>query len=449
MERNLAAYSEIAVLGFGLTGVACARFLLEQDVRPVVLDSRTEPPGLQRAPEIAQICECRFGELVTEDLLAMDLLIISPGLDPRQPPVVLAADAGVPIISEIELFSWYARQPVLAVTGSNGKSTVAELTSHLLRAGGYNVGLGGNIGRPALELLQAGYDVYVLELSSFQLEHTYSLAPRAAGVLNITADHLDRYANLEHYRRTKHRIYQGAHCCIWNRQDALTEPRSRCEQMIHIGLDESEQGYGVSTSGGGGEFQPLLTRAGEPWFPLTKLPLKGQHNWLNVQAGLAMAKAFPLTDHQLLAGLESFQGLPHRCELIGDYEGVRWVNDSKATNVGATVAAIEGFRPQVSGQLILIAGGDAKGSDLSELQGALAEVDGLITLGRDGPALARLYPDAVAVEHLAAAVAAARQQAQPGSLVLLSPACASLDMFADYRDRGAQFRAAVEAAYGN
>lgn len=448
MQRNLRDLTTITVLGFGLTGVSCARYLLSLGIKPIILDTRSEPPGLQEAADVAEQCETYFGPLQLEHLLQSDLLIISPGIDRRDSLLEMSADAGVEMISDIELFAWQVKVPVVGVTGSNGKSTVVQLTTHILRQCGINAIAAGNIGKPVLDSLLPGAekaDCYVLELSSFQLELVNSLQLTAATILNITSDHLDRYDDERGYERAKHRIYQHTKLCIWNREDSKTKPlfRRKGMQQISFGSSDAAKDYGITRV----NKELALTYANEPFIKESQLPIQGVHNLLNVQVAIALAQALGVNLAEAVAGLAGYKSLPHRCELVGEFEQVRWIDDSKATNPGAAIAAIEGIRPSVKGKLILIAGGDAKGADLSVLSDSLEKVDVLITLGRDGDKIAELKQRSRRVHSLNEAVAYAAKEATKNSVVLLSPACASLDMFKNYEERGRKFREAVEAWY--
>ncbi len=448
MQRHLRDLNTITVLGFGLTGVSCARYLLSLGIKPIVLDTRKQPPGLLDAPDVAAQCETYFGPLQLEHLLQSDLLLVSPGIDRRDTMLDMAADAGVEMISDIELFAWQVKVPVVGVTGSNGKSTVVELTTHILRRCGMNAVAAGNIGTPVLDSLLPDAkkaDCYVLELSSFQLELVNSLQLTAATILNITSDHLDRYDDERAYERAKHRIYQHTKLCIWNRDDSKTKPlfRRKGMQLISFGSTDAAKDFGITRAKG----ELALTYANEPFIKESDLPIQGIHNILNVQVAIALAQALGVTLVEAVAGLQGYKSLPHRCELVGEFEHVRWIDDSKATNPGATIAAIEGLRASVKGKLILIAGGDAKGADLSVLKDSLEQVDVLITLGRDGDKIAEQKARSRKVHSLNEAVAYAAKEATKDSVVLLSPACASLDMFKNYAERGQKFREAVEAWY--
>ncbi|MCL5255238.1 MAG: UDP-N-acetylmuramoyl-L-alanine--D-glutamate ligase [Gammaproteobacteria bacterium] len=449
--KRLQKYETVTVLGFGLTGVSCARFLLSQGIRPVILDTRSKPPGLEHAPQLVDYCESHFGPLQLEHLLQSDLVIVSPGIDCREGVIAMAADAGVDMVSDVELFAWFANKPMIAITGSNGKSTVTELCGHILRKVGMQPMVIGNIGTPVLEALlptAPEHDCYVIELSSFQLELIESLELNAATILNVSSDHLDRYDDERAYARAKQRIYAHAKTCVWNRDDDATRPlhTPRNKQLVSFGQSDATKGFGLTRVGQ--DF--WLTYDNQKMVACADLPIAGIHNWLNVQAALALVQAMGVPTVEAIAALAGYQALPHRCEVVGEFHGVQWIDDSKATNPGAAIAAIEGFRPATTGKLILIMGGDAKGAELGVLGPFLHDqVDVLITLGRDGDKIAALKQGARPVQSLNEAVAYAAQQATDGSVVLLSPACASLDMFSNYKERGEKFRAAVEAWYAS
>lgn len=443
---TLQAYERIGVIGLGVTGLSAARFLRSHELQPILFDTRTDAASKLRDDDELNQCEQHFGPLKIEDMLGLDLVIMSPGLAFDDPALLMAFDAGVEFISEIELFARLVEVPILAVTGSNGKSTVVTLAAQMLAHCGRNVGLGGNIGTPALDLLDHDYDCMVLELSSFQLEQTYTLEPAAACVLNVTPDHLDRYSDFDAYSRTKNRIYRKAEVLVFNRDDHRTLPlRTRALQhVVSIGLGYDEQNFALSQIDG----EEFITFSGQPLLPVAAIPMPGDYNKVNVMAALALVAALGTDLEQAAAAVADFKALPHRSQLIKDANQVRWVNDSKATNIGATIAAIEGLRSDVTGKLILIAGGDAKGTDMSPLKDVLEDVDLLITLGRDGAQIATLKTGALQVESMSQAVEEAARHTSAGSMVLLSPACASLDMFTDYQQRGNVFVAAVEALHG-
>jgi UDP-N-acetylmuramoylalanine--D-glutamate ligase len=440
----------VLVLGLGDTGLSVARWVERQGGRARVADSRAEPP---RARDFT-------GELVTgpfRDALleGVDLLCISPGLALSEGVVRSALARGIPVLGDIELFAWHVRAGaaarVLAVTGTNGKTTVTALTGHLLRAAGIDCEVAGNIGPAALEALArraAAPAAWVLELSSYQLETTWSLEPDAAAMLNLSEDHLDRYAELADYGAAKARIFQGAGVQVLNRDDPRSLAMARPGRtVVTFGLDapRAPQDFGVAH----GELRegPL------PLLPVAELGIHGAHNVANALAACALARALGVSRDSLAAGLRGFKGLPHRLQFIAERGGVAWYDDSKGTNVGATVAALQGLgRPA-----LLIAGGEGKGQDFAPLAPAIAaHARRVLLIGRDAPLIERALAAAgttatVPVERCAtleAAVASAARHARPGDAVLLSPACASFDMFRDYRHRGDAFAAAVKALGG-
>lgn len=435
--------NRVAVIGLGLSGRSCVRFLLQQGIEPDLYDTRLE---FDDAPLRALWPSARIqrGPLRAELLGDYQLLLVSPGIAVAHPAIQAAAERGGLIWGDVQLFAHFAAAPIIGITGSNGKTTVTSLVGEMAKEAGLKVAVGGNIGVPALDLLADEVQLYVLELSSFQLETTHHLPLVAATVLNLCEDHLDRYQGLEAYADAKQRIYQHARWCLSNRDDPLTPPRFSVDKTGHVdsysfGSDKPR------VMDEWGLYQSALWRGNERLLAVSELGLIGRHNQLNVLAALALGDKAGVPMAAMLATLRRFRGLPHRCQLVSERGGIRWLNDSKATNVGATLAALEGLADH-PGHLLLIAGGDAKGADLSSLQPLLRErVEQLIVLGRDGEALAALVDNPVRVDSLEAAVERAAALAKDGDIVLLSPACASIDMFSDYRQRGDCFCTAVEA----
>lgn len=437
--QDLLTAKRIAVVGLGQSGLATVRFLLSKGIKPVLMDTRKQPAGLEQIAA-EKVDGIYLGELDANRLAQMELIIVSPGLSVKHPALRFAKLQGATVIGDVELFAYYNTKPVVAITGSNGKSTVTKLTEAMLQHSGIQALAAGNIGLPVLDALaKTETEVYVLELSSFQLETTANLQLVAAANLNVSADHLDRYQDLADYAAAKQRIYQHSALAVYNADDALTVP-AVATQVLALSLTDNSSGYGIVQHQG----QDYLLVAGEPLLPVAEMSLFGKHNQFNALAAAALALAAGASRQAIASTLRSFRGLAHRCELVAERQGVRWVNDSKGTNIGATLAALAGLRSSVAGKLILIAGGDAKGADLTELQPALQrDVQQLITLGQDGPAIAALLPDSIQVKTIQQAVKTAASLAQSGDMVLLSPACASLDMFKSYADRGEQFAAAV------
>ncbi|WP_337841358.1 UDP-N-acetylmuramoyl-L-alanine--D-glutamate ligase [Rheinheimera sp.] len=440
MSTKLFQSKRVAVIGLGLSGLATVRYLLKQGVKPVLMDTRLKVAGLEQVPA-DKVDGIYLGELDANRLAQMDVLVVSPGLDPKHPAIRFALAQGVQLIGDVELFALANTKPVLAITGANGKSTVTKLTEFMLQCSGVHALAAGNIGLPILDALNSDAEVFVLELSSFQLDTTYSLRSKAACILNVTEDHMDRYGTMAAYAASKQRVYQGTQLAVANQADPLTWCQSPVAQL-QLSLNGTE--YGLVQHQG----ESWLVVDGDPLLPTREMTLVGSHNQFNALVSCVLALQAGASREGLIQALRTFDALPHRCQLVADHKGVRWVNDSKATNVGATLAAIAGLRPEVKGKLVLIAGGDGKGADFSELAQVLnSQVDVVITLGQDGPAIAALVPKAQQVKDLMAAVKAAAVRAQPGDLVLLSPACASLDMFKNYEDRGEQFAQAVQKVW--
>ncbi|KKO45045.1 UDP-N-acetylmuramoylalanine ligase [Arsukibacterium ikkense] len=440
MLTNLHA-KRIAVVGLGLSGLATVRFLLAQGVKPVLMDSRTKPAGLEHIAA-DKVDGIYLGEFDANRLAQMDMIVLSPGLALSHPAIRFAKAQGVEILGDVELFARFNQKPVIAITGSNGKSTVTTLVADMLQHSGIKAIAAGNIGLPVLEALrQPDIDVFVLELSSFQLDTTSSLQSQASCVLNVSADHLDRYTDMAAYTASKQRVYQQTKLAVYNQADPLSYPGTTAGQAPSLAISLDDADYGIVEI----HDERWLNVAGEPLLPLSRLAISGSHNQFNALAAAALALSAGASREAIARTLQHFTGLAHRCQLVRAHQGIRWINDSKATNIGATLAAIAGLRPDVRGKLILIAGGDAKGADLSELRPVLTrDVSHVITLGQDGPAIAALHSHAIQVKDLTAAVQQAAKLAQSGDMVLLSPACASLDMFKNYAERGELFAKAVK-----
>jgi UDP-N-acetylmuramoylalanine--D-glutamate ligase len=440
------ANKRIVILGIGITGLSCARFLHRHQISFAVNDSRAMPISPGDFKHQFSDNTLVYGQWDQTLISQAEVLIVSPGIDITAPEISRAIASDCDVIGDIELFCRLSNTPILAVTGSNGKSTVVSMLNYVGNALGYRVQLGGNIGLPVLDQIdKEEADFIVLELSSFQLETVKTMKALAATVLNLSDDHLDRHKTIEHYGTIKQSIYQNCAYALYNRNDNATKPESRYSnsQTLSFGSDHAKNGdFGLADIDG----EKHLMLGEQTLCSLTKMPLQGIHNALNYLAVLALGKCAGWDLDAMLTSLMTFQGLAHRCEVIDTPDGVRWINDSKATNVGATIAAIEGLSTTLSGnKLILIAGGDGKGADFSPLTQSLTEqVDYLITLGKDGRSIASLRLPSQAektshVDSLSAAVALARTKANVGDMVLLSPACASLDMFANYVERGVVF----------
>ncbi|PVZ88876.1 UDP-N-acetylmuramoyl-L-alanine--D-glutamate ligase [Serratia sp. S1B] len=423
---------KVVIIGLGLTGLSCVDFFMTRGVIPQVMDTRIAPPGLDKL--LASV-ERHLGSLNPQWLLAADLIVASPGIALTTPALQAAADAGVEIVGDVELFCREAEAPIVAITGSNGKSTVTTLVGEMAKAAGWAVGVGGNIGLPALDLLRQECQLYVLELSSFQLETTYSLHAAAATILNVTEDHMDRYPlGLDQYRAAKLRIYENATVCVVNADDVLTMPAEGADQRcVSFGVDVGD--YHLNHYQG----ETWLRVNGEKVLNTREMKLTGRHNYTNALAALALADAVKLPRTSSLNALTTFTGLQHRFQLVWERHGVRWINDSKATNVGSTEAALNGL--QVDGTLHLLLGGDGKSADFSSLARYLQGDNlRLYCFGRDGAQLATLRPEvALLTETMEQSMQAIARQVKPGDMVLLSPACASLDQFRNFEVRGNEF----------
>lgn len=433
----------ILIAGLGQTGWSCLRHLQGRGAELIVTDTREAPPCLADLQRDFPRIETRLGRDDESLLDGVDMLVVSPGVDLRLPFLLEAKQRRLPILGDIELFARAAQAPVVAITGSNGKTTVTTLVGEMAKASGLRVAVGGNIGTPALALLDADVELYVLELSSFQLELTASLEPAAAVALNVSADHIDRHGSIDYYAALKTSIYRGDGVAVINRDDALAQPLlDEHRPAVSFGLNAptTASDYGIIHSDNG----IVLARGEKSLIPLDGLHIHGLHNAANALAALALGEAVGLAPDVMLKQLSEFAGLPHRCQWVAECGGVDWYNDSKGTNVGATLAALKGL----PGPLVLLAGGQAKGGDFRPWQEVLAEKGrAIILFGEDAEkiatALAGLPVEVVASLELA--VERAQAVAQSGDAVLLSPGCASFDQFSGYVERGESFVAAVGA----
>lgn len=418
----------ITVIGLGKTGLSCVDFLLAKQANVRVIDTRKNPAGADKLPTNVPLHK---GSLKQDWLLDSDLIVVSPGIAIKTPEIQTALSAGVKVIGDIELFCREASKPIIAITGSNGKSTVTTLVYEMAKAAGLKVGMGGNIGIPALSLLEQNYDLYVLELSSFQLETTYSLKATSATVLNVTEDHMDRYIDLEDYRQAKLRIYHNAKTAIVNTEDPLTTIDS-LKSAVSFGEENSD--YWLKTENG----KQYFMAKNEMILPCDEIKLVGRHNYMNVLAAIALAQAANVSLEGIRTALREFSGLDHRFQLAHFANGVYWINDSKATNVGSTVAALTGL--QVEGHLHLLLGGDGKEADFSELSTLIQQPHiYCYCFGKDGALLAKLSQQSQLFDTMEQAINALRPNLKEGDMVLLSPACASLDQFTSFEQRGDEF----------
>jgi UDP-N-acetylmuramoylalanine--D-glutamate ligase len=444
-DKITASAPRTLIIGLGATGLSCARFLAARGEQLAIADTRDDPPGLAELQAELPDAAVFLGPLQAAPIDSADRLVVSPGIAVSTPEIDAARRSGVPVIGDIELFAQHADAPIVAITGSNGKSTVTTLVGEMAQAAGVRVAVGGNIGTPALGLLDDAVELYVLELSSFQLETTYSLRAAVAAVLNISADHMDRYADIEAYAAAKARIFTGAGVGVFNADDPRVSAMNGADDRWYFTLGEAEDAkmFGVGSIAG----EAYLCRGEEPLIAAHELRMPGAHNRANALAALAIGTALGFDQHAMLDTLRRFPGLPHRTEYIAEIDGVSFYNDSKGTNVGATIAALRGLQRDDATRSVLIAGGDCKGADFSPLADVLAEcARAVVLIGRDAATIAAVVPDSVAhtrVGSMREAVVQARRHAQPGDRVLLSPGCASFDMFDGFADRGDRFRQAV------
>ena len=434
------------VVGLGKSGMYLVRFLARQGLPFAVVDTRANPPELATLREQFPQVEVRCGELDVEYLCRASELLVSPGLAIATPALQAAAARGVKLSGDIDLFARYAKAPIVAITGSNAKSTVTTLVGEMAVAAGKKVAVGGNLGTPALDLLSDDVELYVMELSSFQLETTDQLNAEVATCLNLSEDHMDRYADLPAYHLAKHRIFRGARQVVVNRDDALSRPLVADQLPCwYFGLGKPDfKRFGLLEENG----EKHLAFQFDTLLPVRELKIRGAHNQSNALAALALGHAVGLPMEAMLATLRQFAGLAHRCQWVGERQAVSYYDDSKATNVGAALAAIEGLGADIAGKLVLIAGGDGKGADFSALKAPVGRFcRAVVLLGRDAELLADALGDAaplIRVKTLEEAVARAAELAEAGDAVLLSPACASLDMFKNFEERGRLFAQAVE-----
>ncbi|ABE50538.1 UDP-N-acetylmuramoyl-L-alanine--D-glutamate ligase [Methylobacillus flagellatus] len=436
---------QVLVLGLGDTGLSALRWLARQGARLSVADSRALPPGLDAVRQEFPGMAIHLGPFTAAAFKEAELIVASPGVPVAEPQVQAAIERGVPVVGDVELFAQArsAHAKVIAITGANGKSTVTTLVGEICKAAGFKTVVAGNIGLPVLDVINDAVDVYVLELSSFQLETTYSLAADAATVLNISADHMDRYADMQAYANAKARIFTRAGLQVLNADDAWSRGMAaEGVAQLTFGLDapRSAQDFGLLHDAG----EAWLARGQRKLMPVADLNITGLHNAANALAALALCTVLDIDEVVALQALRDFKGLPHRVQWVADIDGVSFYDDSKGTNVGATVAALHGLNRK----LVLIAGGDGKGQDFAALRAPVAKhARAVVLIGRDAGVIAdALQESGVLLEYgdtLEEAVVKAFNLADRGDAVLLSPACASLDMFRNYVHRAEVFVKAV------
>lgn len=437
----------IVIVGLGKTGLSCVRHLYAQGKHITVMDTRNNPPGLKELNENYPGVTVILGSLDKGILCAADEIVISPGLSLNTPEIKAAIEQDVRVRGDIDLFVESVNAPLIAITGSNGKSTVTTLLGEMALKAGMNVGIGGNLGTPALDLLSKDKELYVLELSSFQLETTNLLNAESVVLLNLSEDHMDRYPNKMAYLQAKQRIFRGAKNIIVNDDEQLSSPLvNTTVKLIHYGLNSNDlEKFSVIEKDG----ERYLAKGFELLLSEKHLLIRGEHNISNALAALALGSSINLPMSSMIEALKGYKGLEHRCQFVATVEGVEYVNDSKGTNPGAVVTALNSLGKSIAGKVILIAGGDSKGADLEILVKPLSNfVKGLVLIGVDAEKLQKQFESVVPVykeNTMKGAVQTAKSLAEKGDLVLLSPGCASLDMFQNFEHRGGVFMEEVRA----
>jgi len=432
--------SKILVVGLGNTGMSVARYLQKLNYKFAIIDSRDKPPLMDEFLEQMPDTAVFTGGFDDAAFQVATHLVVSPGLSLNEKAITKAVANGSKIVSDIDLFACSVIAPIIAITGSNGKSTVTTMVGDMAKMAGKQVAIGGNLGIPALDLLVQDVEVYVLELSSFQLERTSALNAAAATVLNVSADHLDRHVDVEEYAQEKQRVFRGDGAMVLNLDDPIVKNMQEAGRITHTFSVKTQADFYLAEQHG----EEYLMHHDEALMPLAQLPLEGRHNAANALAALALGESIGLDKKAMCKALRKFKGLDHRMQKVAEIRGVKYINDSKATNIGACVAALEGYVRKV----ILIAGGQAKGADMYELAPAIKEkAKAVVLMGKDAALIQKaLEGTSVSVymaENMAQAVKIAASLATTGDSVLLSPACASFDQFKDYQDRGNKFTKAV------
>jgi UDP-N-acetylmuramoylalanine--D-glutamate ligase len=438
------------VAGLGKTGHSIAGYLKRRNKPFIVFDTRQNVSGLADFTKEFPGVDVFLEVLPTTVYEQLEAIIASPGVALDEPFMQEAFRLNIPVYGDIECLARESKAPMIAITGTNGKSTVTTLVGEMAKEAGLSVAVAGNIGLPVLDLLddEKDYDLWVLELSSFQLDLTHSLRPVAATILNISPDHLDRHHSLAAYVNAKQSIYNHAEFLLYNREDQQTVPAVQAQVLSIVasyGLNRPEDGqWGIIEQQG----KNYLAHGFEPIMAIERLRLKGKHNWQNALAACALARAAGIKLEAIVKVLENFSGLPHRCQWVRNIDGVDWINDSKGTNIGAAISAISGIGGSMQGKIVLIAGGIGKGADFTELHNPVADyVRSVVLIGEDADKIEDAISDVVPVlraPSLDSAVSLAKSQAMPGDVVLLSPACASFDMFRDFNHRGESFTQLVD-----
>jgi len=431
--------AKILVVGLGYTGISVAYYLQKMGFKFAITDSRDRPPLMDRFMQDMPDTPVFTGGFDEAAFKVCTHLVVSPGVALTEKSIVKAVANGVKVISDIDLFACSVNEPVIAITGSNGKSTVTTMLGEMAVCNGKKVGVGGNLGTPVLDLLEQDAELYVLELSSFQLERTSALNATAATVLNISADHLDRHVDMAEYGQSKKHVFNGNGVMVINADDPVVSAMCETGRSTVTFSIKKKTDFCLAYKDSAGYMMHL----NQCLMPLSDLPLEGWHNVANALAAMALGKVIGLDEHKMSEALRKFKGLDHRMQRVAEIDGVTWVNDSKATNVGACIAALQGYDRKV----ILIAGGDAKGADMNELAPIIKEkAKHVVLIGKDAELIKQSLDESVPVnnaEKMTQVVSICAGIAEPGDYVLLSPACASLDQYKNYQDRGNQFSKAV------
>ena len=433
--------SNVLVVGLGITGLSVAKYLHKLGFKFSVADSRENPPNAEELKALNPVIKLTAGQFQANDFETATHLIVSPGISLNERIIQSAVQRGAKIVGEMDLFACSTDKPIVAITGANGKSTVTTMVGEMGKVAGKITAVGGNLGTPALDLLADEVELYVLELSSFQLERTHVLNAAAATVLNVTADHLDRHADMDDYAAQKQKIFRGDGVMVLNADDAYVVAMQDSVRNQYWFSIQKHSGFHIANREG----VEWLVNEETDFMPCADLPLEGRHNQANALAALALGQTVGLPKEAMCLALKSFVGLNHRMQKVAVKKGVNWVNDSKATNIGACIAALEGYDEKV----ILIAGGDGKGADMNELRPVAAQkTKSVIVMGKDADLISAALENVVALysaNSMIEVVQIAAHLAKAGDTVLLSPACASLDQYKNYADRGNQFAAAVMA----
>lgn len=452
------------VVGLGKTGFSCVEFLVNQQLTVYACDTRENPPFLEPAKNLLSEEKISLGKMDENFLEVSDFIILSPGLSRNHPDILKQIEKGKPVIGDVELFCRIVKAPIVAITGTNGKSSVTALVGEMAKSAGVDVKVGGNIGTPVLEFLsEPEPELYVLELSSFQLESTYSLNAEVAVILNLTPDHLDQHGSFENYKKAKFRIFEGSRnvavnldddeACFFPRHPGLHSSETRLKWIRDLPemADVQLRTYSIKKPA---DFylqkindELFLSHDNQPLLSVKELKIKGMHQYSNALAALSIGSLINLPMDTMCEALKKFEGLPHRCQLIKEHHGVLWFNDSKATTVDSTLASVESVANEVDGKVILLAGGQGKQQDFSQLGKISKYLKAVILFGEDKSLIADVFKkdvDVYLVSDLSEAVSKANKISGSNDAVLLAPACASFDMFKNFEHRGESFVKLVE-----